>query len=170
MKNKFQKSYWVLALGMLAVSAAQALPEDSATVGRMQQNLPSVPPSSGTTAFFTPDKDLTPPSPNPNIAWSMNFKGTQKCMTVGFENSCATIGADGYISGFSFGRVVPVSINSVTLGTVAWVWFDQSQGCNMPATYGITARPIVQPSTGNYTDWIVEDILLGIGGGCFGGL
>ncbi len=156
-----------IATGLALPAFSQPIPEDSASMFRKQQGKAPLPPTSGTTVFYSPRPREDPPSPNPNISWSMYFKGAQKCSP---SFGCATIGADGYISGFSYGPVAPVSINPVTLGTVAWVWFDQSQGCNMPATYGITARPIVQPSTGNYTDWTVEETLLGIGGGCFGGL
>ena len=101
MKNNFQKSCWVLVLSMGALSAAQALPDDSATVGRMQQSLPSVPSSSGTTVFYYPEKQaLTPPSSGYR-PWTLFFQGQEKCLFVAWQGRnndislCARITSDG---------------------------------------------------------------------------
>ena len=105
-KNVFLSVAAASAIAAIATSLAlpafsEPIPEDSASMFRRQQGKAPLPPTSGTTGFYTPPKqDLDPPSTS-YIPWTLSFQGQEKCLFVAWEGSwndislCARITADG---------------------------------------------------------------------------
>ena len=176
-KAGIEKSVWSLVLGLGLVLAAQAQPADSTGAGRVISSQGTISSSSGTTGTLTAERFTPLPAPTPapvpqsgtNIAWTMYFKNTSRCDWA----SCANIDGIGQISWASnypwnwgtesYGPKFPIGFNAVAIG----VWLTckfVSRGESVDIDHPVTAKPTINPSTGDYIDWVMEGS--GAGAGC----
>jgi hypothetical protein len=169
-KAGIEKSVWALVLGLGLVPAAQAQPADSTGAGRVISSQGNISSSSGTTGTLTVEQMILalPPAPAPapvpqsgtNIAWTMYFKNTSRCDWA----SCANIDGSGQISWASnywwyrgigsYGPKFPIGFNAVAIGewlTCQWIAREPTS-----VDHPVTANPTINPSTGEYIDWVME--------------
>ena len=89
-----------IATGLALPAFSEPIPEDSASMFRKQQGKAPLPPTSGTTGFYTPPNQKIDP-PSPYQPWTLSFQGQEKCMFVAWMGSnndmtlCARITTDG---------------------------------------------------------------------------